>query len=163
MLISDQASDGLGTVGLGSTSGTIGRLGILGQRTIPGDNAAVWQPYGRFKAWRDWGGAADTQFSGFGIGVPLLEKATRLEFAGGMTFKLNTNLSFYTQAGYQFAVGPDDTRRDGFKGDIGLRWLLNALERHWELSRTGSQREMSECPARKAIPARHRAWRRRAA
>jgi outer membrane autotransporter protein len=118
----DQASDGIGTVALGSTSGTTGRLGLRGQWTIPADNDAIWQPYGRFNAWRDWGGAANTVFSGVGIGVPLLEKATRLEFAGGLTYKLNTKFSFYTQAGYQFAVGPDNTRRDGFKGDIGLRY-----------------------------------------
>jgi hypothetical protein len=48
--------------------------------------------------------------------------ARRLEFAGGLTFKLQPNLSFYAPAGYQFAVAPSDARRDGVKGDIGLRY-----------------------------------------
>jgi len=36
--------------------------------------------------------------------VPLLENATWLEFAGGATVKMSTNLSFYAQAGYEFAL-----------------------------------------------------------
>jgi predicted porin len=57
--------------------------------------------------------------------VPLNERATRLEFAGGVTAKLNNSVSLYAQGGYQFAV--DDTttnniRRNGVMGDIGLRY-----------------------------------------
>ena len=118
----DQKNDGIGTIGLGSTSGTTGRLGVRGQWTILDDSGGVWQPYGRFNAWHDWGGAADTQYSGAGVSVPLLEHATRLEFAGGLTYKLNTNLSFYAQTGYEFAISPKDARRDGVRGDIGLRY-----------------------------------------
>ena len=56
------------------------------------------------------------------IAVPLLEQATRLEFGGGITAKVNSSLSFYAQGGYQFAVG--DTaggERQGVSGDLGLR------------------------------------------
>ncbi len=118
----DGASDGISTVALGSTSGTTGRLGVRGQWTIPGANGEVWQPYGRFNVWRDWGGTAVTAFAGSGIAVPLVEQATRLELAGGLTFKLQANLSFYTQVGYQFAVAPTNAGRDGVIGDIGLRY-----------------------------------------
>ena len=54
--------------------------------------------------------------------MPLLEQATRLEFAGGITARVNSSLSFYAQGGYQFAVG--DTaggERQGVSGDLGLR------------------------------------------
>jgi outer membrane autotransporter protein len=118
----DQANDGVGTVALGSTSGTTGRLGLRGQWTINEESGAVWQPYGRFNIWQDWGGAVDTLFSGAGIGVPLVEHATRLEFGGGLTYKYSTSLSFYAQAGYQIAIAPSDTQRDGIKGDVGLRF-----------------------------------------
>ena len=118
----DHASDGIATIALGSTSGVTGRLGVRGQWTIPGADGEVWQPYGRFNIWRDWGGNAATSFSGSGIGVPLVGQATRLELAGGLTFKLQANLSFYTQLGYQFAVAPTNAGRDGIKGDIGLRY-----------------------------------------
>lgn len=54
--------------------------------------------------------------------VPLLKQATRLEFAGGVTVSVGPQLGFYAQAGCQFAVAPTDARRDGFKGNIGLRY-----------------------------------------
>jgi outer membrane autotransporter protein len=121
-----EANDGLTSVDLGSTSGTTGRLGVRGQWTIPGDNGPnglVWQPYVRANIWRDWGGDASTTFSGSPITVPLLQQATRLEFAGGITARVNSSLSFYAQGGYQFAVG--DTaggERQGVSGDLGLRF-----------------------------------------
>jgi outer membrane autotransporter protein len=118
----DQASDGLETVQLGSTSGTTGRLGLRAQWTIQGDNGTLWQPYGRFNLWQDWGGAAATTFTGSGVQVPLVDHATRVEFAGGLTFKINDYLSTYVQAGYQFAIAPSNTTRDGVKGDLGLRF-----------------------------------------
>ena len=46
--------------------------------------------------------------------------AIRLEFAGGVTYKLNPSWSFYAQAGYEFAT-ESNIRRDGVKGDLGLR------------------------------------------
>jgi hypothetical protein len=67
----------------------------------------------RFNVWQDWGGAADMQFPGAGFSVPLLDHATRLEFAGGLTYKMQSNLSFYTQAGYEVRhlAGRCSTRR----------------------------------------------------
>ena len=60
----DRANDGLSTVGLGSTSGWTGRLGVRAQWTIPGEDGAVWQPYGRFNVWRDWGASAKNELFG---------------------------------------------------------------------------------------------------
>ncbi len=116
-----QANDGLGLVSLGSTSGSTGRVGVRGQWTIVSENGQVWQPYVRANLWRDWGAEATTTF---GIDqVPLLEQATRLELAGGVTAKLTNRLSLYAQGGYQFAVAQtSDTTRNGIKGDFGLRY-----------------------------------------
>jgi outer membrane autotransporter protein len=118
----DQENDGLGPVDLGSTTGTTGRLGLRGQWTIDRDNGQVWQPYGRVNLWHDWGGSAGTMFGA--DQVPLEEEATRLEFAAGVTAKMSLRLSFYAQAGYQFAVGGSDGggRRQGVQGDVGLRY-----------------------------------------
>jgi outer membrane autotransporter protein len=118
----DGENDGLGPVDLGSTTGTTGRLGLRGQWTIDGDNGQVWQPYGRVNLWHDWGGSAATMFGA--DQVPLKEEATRLEFAAGVTAKMTLRLSFYAQAGYQFAVGGSDGggRRQGVQGDLGLRY-----------------------------------------
>jgi outer membrane autotransporter protein len=123
----NQANDGLGPVGLGTTSGSTGRLGLRGMWTIVGENGQVWQPYARANVWRDWGAEATTTF---GIDpVPLIEEATRLEFAGGVTAKLGGGVSLYAQAGYQFALD-DASSATAFRatsvcamsGDP--RWLL---------------------------------------
>ena len=112
-------NDRLGPVGLGSTSGATGRLGVRGLWTIVSDNSQVWQPYARANLWRDWDAGATTTF---GIDqVPLIEQATRLEFAGGVTAKLNPSASVYAQAGYQFGLDGAFIR-NGIQGDVGLRY-----------------------------------------
>ena len=116
----NQANDGLGPVGLGTTSGPTGRVGLRGMWTIDGYNGQVWQPYVRANVWRDWGAEATTPF---GIDpVPLIEEATRLEFAGGVTALLGRGVSLYAQAGYQFALD-NAFIRNGIQGDIGLRYV----------------------------------------
>jgi outer membrane autotransporter protein len=116
----NQANDGLGPVGLGTTSGPTGRVGLRGMWTIDGYNGQVWQPYVRANVWRDWGAEATTLF---GIDpVPLIEEATRLEFAGGVTAKLGGGVSLYAQAGYQFALDSAFIR-NGIQGHIGLRYV----------------------------------------
>ena len=115
-----QANDGLGPVALGTTSGPTGRVGLRGMWTIDGYNGQVWQPYVRANLWRDWGAEATTLF---GIDpVPLIEEATRLEFAGGVSAKLGPGVSLYAQAGYQFALDGAFIR-NGIQGDIGLRYV----------------------------------------
>jgi outer membrane autotransporter protein len=117
----DDANDSLGPVALGTTSGASGRLGLRGKWTINDPAGRVWQPYVLANVWRDWGANATTMF---GVdSVPLLEQATRLEFAGGLSAKILPGLSLYAQAGYQFAVsGTDGGRRDGVKGDFGVHY-----------------------------------------
>jgi outer membrane autotransporter protein len=117
----DDANDDLGPVALGTTSGASGRLGLRGKWTINDPEGRVWQPYVLANVWRDWGANVNTMF---GIdSVPLLEQAMRLEFAGGLSAKILPGLSLYAQAGYQFAVSDTDGgRRDGVKGDFGLRY-----------------------------------------
>jgi outer membrane autotransporter protein len=118
----DNANDGLGPVGLGTTSGATGRLGLRGKWTIVGDNGELYQPYVRANVWRDWDAQATTTF---GIDqVPLNEQATRLEFAGGLTARINDHFSVYGQAGYQFAVSQTTAgvARNAVMGDVGVRY-----------------------------------------
>jgi outer membrane autotransporter protein len=114
-------NDGLGPVGLGTTSGISGRLGLRGKWTINDPSGRVWQPYVLANVWRDWGAGVNTMFGP--DSVLLVEQATRLEFAGGLSAKILPGLSLYAQAGYQFAVsGTDGSRRDGVKGDFGVHY-----------------------------------------
>ena len=117
----NNGNDGLGDVALGTTSGTTGRIGVRGKWTILGGYGQVWEPYVRVNLWQNWGGQATTLF---GIDpVPLLERATLLETAAGLTARLSNRWSLYAQGGYQFALnGTDGGRRDGIKGDLGVRY-----------------------------------------
>ena len=118
----DDANDGLGEVALGTTSGASGRIGLRGRWTIVGDSGQVWEPYVRANLWRDWGAQAAATFSGADL-VPLLEQATRLQLGGGLSVKMNANVSLYANADYQFAVGDTDGgRRDGIRGAVGVRY-----------------------------------------
>ena len=55
--------------------------------------------------------------------VPLLTRGTFLELGGGVTAKINANLSLYANADYEFAVGnTENNRRDSVRGTLGLRY-----------------------------------------
>jgi outer membrane autotransporter protein len=118
------AYDDEAAIGLGTTSGATGRLGVRGQWTINTEQGQVWQPYVRANVWHNWGAKASLTSPASLVSVPLLENTTWLEFAGGVTVKVNANLSFYAQAGYEFAVAPSIARYNGVKGDIGLRFTF---------------------------------------
>ena len=52
-----------------------------------------------------------------------LEQATRLDIDAGVTARINANLSLYAQASWRLALGgTDGGKRDGVKGDLGLRY-----------------------------------------
>jgi outer membrane autotransporter protein len=118
------AFDNEATIALGTTSGVTGRLGARGQWTINTENGQVWQPYVRANVWHSWGAQSTLSSPQSTLQAPLLDNATWLEFAGGATVKINANFSVYGQFGYAFAVAPSIVRRNGVKGDIGLRWTF---------------------------------------
>ena len=117
----DAGNDGLGPVALGTTSETTARVGLKGKWTITTDSGQVWQPYVRTNVWSDFGGTATTMF---GVGsVPLISHAQYMDVDAGFTTKINTHLSAFAEAGYQFAVSNDGGgQRNGVKGTAGLRY-----------------------------------------
>ncbi|PSO15814.1 autotransporter outer membrane beta-barrel domain-containing protein [Bradyrhizobium sp. MOS002] len=118
----DDANDGLGAIALGTTAGASGRIGLRGKWSIVSDSGELWQPYLRANLWRDWGARATAVYSGVDL-VPLLEQATRLQLGGGVSVRMNANVSIYANADYQFAVGnTDGGQRDGIRGAAGVRY-----------------------------------------
>jgi outer membrane autotransporter protein len=119
----DIANDGLGEVALGTTSGASGRIGLRGKWTVVSDSGQVWQPYVRANLWRDWGARATAIYSGVDL-VSLLEQANRLQLGGGVSVRMNANVSLYANADYQISVGDTDGgRRDGIRGAAGVRFM----------------------------------------
>ena len=113
--------DGLGDVALGDTTGPSGRIGLRTKWTIVTAGGQVWQPYLRGNLWRDWGAEANTVFSG-ADSVPLVNQATMLELGGGLTGRLNANVSVFANVDYEFAVGSGDDKRNGVRGAFGARY-----------------------------------------
>jgi len=113
--------DGLGDVALGDTTGPSGRIGLKTEWTIVTAGGQVWQPYLRGNLWRDWGAEADAVYSGTNI-VPLLSQATMLELGGGLTGRINANVSVFANVDYEFAVGSGDDKRNGVRGAFGAKY-----------------------------------------
>jgi outer membrane autotransporter protein len=114
------ANDGLGPVGLGTTSGAAGRLGLRGKWTFVSASGVVWRPYVQANLWRDWGAEATTMFGT--DPVPLSEQATRLEFAGGITAKLGPRLSVFVQG----TISSRPTRAAPTRFDATASWATSA-------------------------------------
>ena len=114
-------NDGLGDVSLGDTSGATGRIGLRGRWTLSTGGDQVWQPYVRANLWQDWSGQAYTAFGADNVGLSM--GATLLQLGGGVTAKLDANLSLFANADYEFAVGDTNgDRRDSVRGALGLRF-----------------------------------------
>jgi outer membrane autotransporter protein len=114
--------DGLGDVALGDTTGPSGRIGLRTKWTVVTGGGQVWQPYLRANLWRDWGAEADAVYSGTDI-VPLLNQATMLELGGGLTGRINANVSVFANIDYEFAVGAaEKEKRNGVRGAFGARY-----------------------------------------
>jgi outer membrane autotransporter protein len=115
-------NDGLGDVALGTTTGASGRIGLRTKWTIATAGGQVWQPYLRANLWRDWQADAHTVFSGRDV-APLESQANWLELGGGLTVRINANVSVFANADYEFAVGnTDDNERNGVRGAFGARY-----------------------------------------
>ena len=113
--------DGLGDVALGDTTGPSGRIGLRTKWTIATAGGQVWQPYLRANVWRDWGAEADAVYSGTDI-VPLVSQTTMLELGGGLTGRINANVSVFANVDYEFAVVSGDDKRNGVRGAFGARY-----------------------------------------
>jgi Autotransporter beta-domain len=86
--------DGEGDVALGDTTGPSGRIGLRTKWTIVTAGGQIWEPYLRGNLWRDRGAEANAVFSGTDS-VPLVNQATMLEFGGGLTGRINANVSVF--------------------------------------------------------------------
>ncbi len=114
--------DELGDVALGDTTGPSGRIGLRTKWTITTAGGQVWQPYLRGNLWRDWGAEADAVYSGTDI-VPLVSQTTMLELGGGLTGRINANVSVFANVDYEFAVGASENeKRNGVRGAFGARY-----------------------------------------
>jgi len=118
----DEQNDGMGDVALGTTSGLSGRLGVRAKWEIKSTSGQVWEPSVVTNLWQDWGGNANTVYSGT-ASAPLQANGGRVEVGGGLATKIAKNFSLYSKATYQFALNnADGQKRDGINATVGLRF-----------------------------------------
>ncbi|GGA15258.1 autotransporter outer membrane beta-barrel domain-containing protein [Dyella caseinilytica] len=114
--------DAEGSVALGSTNGTTGRVGVRGKWQIDTKGGARLEPFVAVDYLHDWGGSATTVYSGTDH-VPLLSAASRVQASGGLTARLTSNLSVNASVGYQVGVGATEyAKRDSLTANAGLRF-----------------------------------------
>jgi outer membrane autotransporter protein len=114
--------DGEGDVALGDTTGPSERIGLRTKWTIATAGGQVWQPYLRANLWRDWGADANTVYSGTDI-VQLASQTTMLELGGGLTGRINANVSVFANVDYEFPVGDaENEKRNGVRGAFGAKY-----------------------------------------
>lgn len=111
----DPANDGLRTVDLGSISGTTSRLGYAASGRCPMPMAASGSPRPRQRLGR----RTDVSFSNSPFQVPPIEHVRRLEFAGGLTDKMNPIWSFRRVISSRSAVAAMSNARTS--RDVGVR------------------------------------------
>ena len=55
--------------------------------------------------------------------MPLLSQTTMLELGGGLTGRINANVSVFANVDYEFAVGAgENEKRNGVRGAFGAKY-----------------------------------------
>ena len=68
------------------------------------------------------GAKADAVYSGTDL-VPLASQVTRLELGGGLTGRINANISVFANVDYEFAVGgAQNEKQSGVRGAFGAKY-----------------------------------------
>lgn len=117
----DRSQDQYSSVDWNAGTAWTGRLGARLQYTGRDERGALWQPYARVNLWHAFSGN-DGMF--FGQSSPAIETRfgdTALEVGGGVTARVNQNVSFYGQASYRWSLDGGRSRQTATAGTFGLR------------------------------------------
>ena len=98
-----------------------GRLGARLQYTDEDAQGRLWQPYARVNLWHAFSG---NDSAIFGSASPAIETRfgdTALELGGGVTARVNQNVSIYGQGSYRWSLDGNRSRQTATAGTIGIR------------------------------------------
>ncbi|HEY4253211.1 MAG TPA: autotransporter outer membrane beta-barrel domain-containing protein, partial [Roseomonas sp.] len=118
----DRARDAYSSVDWDEGDAWTGRLGARLQYTGRDEQGTLWQPYARLNLWHAFSGNDGTRF---GQSAPTIDTRfgdTALEAGGGVTARVNQNLSFYGQASYRWSLDGGRSRQTAVAGTIGIRF-----------------------------------------
>ena len=96
-----------------------GRVGARLQYTGR-EGTTLWQPYAKVNLWH---GFAGTDRVTLGGSAPVENRFgdTALEVGGGVTARINANVSLYAHGDYRWSVAGDRSRQTAAQGSFGIR------------------------------------------
>lgn len=118
----DGSQDQYSSVDWNAGSAWTGRLGARLQYTARDERGTLWQPFARVNLWHAFSGT-DSTF--FGQSSPAIETRfgdTALEVGGGITARVNQNVSLYGQASYRWSLDGGRSRQTATAGTFGIRF-----------------------------------------
>lgn len=118
----DQSQDQYSSVGWNAGTAWTGRLGARLQYTGRDERGTLWQPYARINLWHAFS-RTDSAF--FGQSSPAIETRfgdTALEVGGGVTARVNHNVSLYGQGSYRWSLDGGGNRQTATAGTFGIRF-----------------------------------------
>ncbi|MDT2021211.1 autotransporter outer membrane beta-barrel domain-containing protein [Methylocella sp. CPCC 101449] len=116
----DRSGDAYSTVNWKAGNAWTGRLGARLQYSNQDAQGRLWQPYARINLWHSFAGNDGALF---GPSSPIMETrfgGTSLEVGGGITVRVNKNLSFYGQGSYRWSLD-GRSRQSPTLGTFGVR------------------------------------------
>lgn len=117
----DGSQDQYSSVDWNAGTAWTGRLGARLQYTARDERGTLWQPYARVNLWHAFSGT-DSTF--FGQSSPAIETRfgdTALKVGGGITARVNQNVSLYGQASYRWSLDGGGSRQTAAAGTFGVR------------------------------------------
>jgi outer membrane autotransporter protein len=118
----DRSQDQYSSVDWNAGAAWTGRIGGRLQYSGRDERGTLWQPYARVNLWHAFSGN-DSAF--FGPSSPAIETRfgdTALEVGGGITTRVNQNVSFYGQASYRWSLDGGRSRQTATAGTFGTRF-----------------------------------------
>jgi outer membrane autotransporter protein len=120
-ILVNRSSDAYSGVSWDEGHAWTGRLGARLQYTDEDAQGGLWQPYARVNLWHAFSG---NDSAIFGSASPTIETRfgdTALELGGGVTARVNQNVSIYGQGSYRWSLDGNGSRQTATAGTVGIR------------------------------------------
>jgi len=118
----DRSQDRYSSVDWKAGTAWTGRLGARLQYTDRDGRGTLWQPYARVNLWHAFSGNDNALFGQSSSAIETRFGDTALEAGGGLTARLNQNMSLYGQASYRWSLNGTRSRQTATAGTFGFRF-----------------------------------------